>query len=409
MQREHPQWLAGGVQGVMSNVKITGLRDTLTLDVTRPEVADYLRRLIRTAVKEWTFPFLKLDYLYLPAAKNVRFRDPAVTRAQALRKALEIIREEAGETTYLLGCGCPLGSGIGIFDAMRIGPDVDPVWKPHVFRHAWAARGDPTVPAAGNAVRNMLTRAPLHRRWWWNDPDCLLARDAETNLTADERRTLASAIALSGGMVMLSDNLSALSPEALRLAQSLFPPVYRAALLPAWRGEAPPRLAVLPMRGAPGTWWVIGLFNWTDRPINDSIDLREYIRFPDEVTALSFWDGRLTESRGGILERLAIPAHGSILLAVRPRGDGIRYIGSDLHFSQGAEVAEWKAARDTLRTVLRLGREAEGNIWLALPGRPKQARLNGEPIRPEQVAGNIWKFPVRFTHEGKLEIKWKKC
>ncbi|MGD0806304.1 MAG: glycoside hydrolase family 36 protein [Anaerolineales bacterium] len=218
MQREHPQWLAGGVQGVMSNVKITWLRDTLTLDVTRPEVTEYLRRLIRTAVKEWNFPFLKLDYLYLPAARHVRFFDPTVTRAQALRKALEIIRQEAGEKTYLLGCGCPLGSGIGIFDGMRIGPDVDPVWKPHVFHQMWAARGDPTVPAAANAVRNMLTRAPLHRRWWWNDPDCLLARDTETHLTADERRTLATAIALSGGMVLLSDDLSALSLESLRLA-----------------------------------------------------------------------------------------------------------------------------------------------------------------------------------------------
>jgi alpha-galactosidase len=408
MQREHPQWLAGGVQGVMSNVKITWLRDTLALDVTRPEVAEYLRQVIRTAVKEWKFPFLKLDYLYMPAAKHVRFFDPAVTRAQALRKALEIIREAAGEKTYLLGCGCPLGSGIGIFDGMRIGPDVDPVWKPHVFGRVWAARGDPTVPAAANAARNMLTRAPLHRQWWWNDPDCLLARDTETDLTPDERRTLASAIALSGGMVLVSDDLSALPPDSIRLAQSLFPPVYRAAELPAWRSEAPSRLAVLPLRGAQGAWWVIGLFNWSDRPVRDSISLREYVRIPDEATALSFWDERLMETRGGVLEPLEIPAHGSVLLAVRPRGEGAQYIGSDLHFSQGAEVAEWRLARTGLRVVLRLGREAEGFIWLALPGRPQKSTLDEKPIRPENVARNIWKFPVRFTNEGKLEIKWKK-
>jgi alpha-galactosidase len=406
MQREHSQWLAGGVQGVMSNVKITWLRDTLTLDVTRPEVAEYLRQLIRTAVKEWKFPFLKLDYLYLPAAKTVRYFDPAVTRAQALRRALEIIREAAGERTYLLGCGCPLGSGIGIFDAMRIGPDVDPFWKPHVFRQTWAARGDPTVPAAANAARNMLTRAPLHRRWWWNDPDCLLARNAETDLTADERRTLASAIALSGGMVMLSDNLSALSPESIRLAQSLFPPVYRAAHFPAWRGEAPPRLGILPMRSGMGSWWVIGLFNWSDHTVSESINLREYARIPDEATALSFWDGRLMESCGGTLEPQEIPAHGSILLAVRLRGEGTQYIGSDLHFSQGAEVAQWKVTRDGLQARLRLQREAEGNIWLALPGSPVKAAIDGTPIHTIHIQNNIWKFPVRFAREGVLDICW---
>jgi len=408
MQREHREWLAGGVQGIMSNVKITWLRDTLTLDVTRPEVAEYLRLLIRTVVREWKFPFLKLDYLYLPAARSVRFFDPTITRAQALRRTLEIIREEAGEKTYLLGCGCPLGSGIGIFDAMRIGPDVDPVWKPHVFRRTWAARGDPTVPAAWNAVRNMLSRAPLHRRWWWNDPDCLLARDAETDLTADERRTLAAAIALSGGMVMLSDDLSALSPESVRLAQILLPPLYRAAELPAWRGEAPPRVAILPMRGPQGAWWVVGLFNWADRPRKDSINLREWIHSKSEVVALSFWDGRLMESSGGILDTPEIPAHASILLAVRTRGNGVQYIGSDLHFSQGAEVAEWKPARNGLRAVLRLGREAEGAVWIALPAKPVRSTIEGESIQPERISDDVWKVPVRFSKQGILEIRWSR-
>ncbi len=407
MQREHSRWLAGGVQGVMSNVKITWLRDTLTLDVTRPEVADYLRRLIRTAVKEWKFPLLKLDYLYLPAARHVRFFDPTVTRAQALRRTLELIRREAGEKTYLLGCGCPLGSGIGIFDGMRIGPDVDSIWKPHVFGHAWAARGDPTVPAASNAARNMLTRGPLHRRWWWNDPDCLLARDEETRLSAEERRTLAAAIALSGGMVLLSDDLSALSPESLRLAQSLFPPLYRAAILPAWRGGSPPRLAILPMHGPQGAWRVIGFFNWSDHPLRDSIDLRQYFPVPDEAIALSFWDGRLMEIQAGIFTPPPIPAHGSILLALRSWEDRAQYIGSDLHFSQGAEVVEWKATRNALRVGLRLGREAEGNIWLALPGRPVNAALDGAPIRPEFVLKNIWRFPARFMGEGLLIVRWR--
>jgi alpha-galactosidase len=406
--REHPEWLASGAWGIMSNAKITWLRDTQTLDVTRPEVVEHLRRLVRTAVREWKFPFLKLDYLYLPVAKNVRLSDPGVTRAQALRRTLEILREEAGGKTYLLGCGCPLGSGIGIFDAMRIGPDVDPFWKPHVFRRTWAARGDPTVPAGLNSVRNMLARAPLHRRWWWNDPDCLLARAEKTDLTAPERQTLAAAIALSGGMVMISDDVSALTPESVRLAQILFPPLYRAAAFPAWRGEAPPSLAILPMRGPQGAWWVIGLFNWADRPIKDSLDARKWIRKKGEVIAHSIWDGRLMESRGGILEPLEIPAHGSILLAVQPLGGGVQYVGSDLHFSQGAEVAEWKPTRRGLRAMLRLGREAEGNIWLAFPGRPERATLDGKPIRPENILRNIWKIPVRFTNEGNLEIKWKR-
>jgi len=404
--RDHPDWLARKAEGVMSNVKLAWVRETRSLDVTRLEVLNHVQLLIRTAAREWKFPFLKLDYLYLPAVKGARLSDPTVTRAQALRKALEAIRAAAGEKTYILGCGCPLGSGIGIFDAMRIGPDVDSIWKPHLFHHTWAGLGDPTLPAASNSVRNMLARAPLHRRWWWNDPDCLLARDTETRLSPEERRSLAAAIALSGGMVLLSDDLAALSPGAVRLAQSLFPPVYRAAELPAWRGEAPPSIAVLPMRGASGKWWVIGVFNWGDRTAGRSIDLRELTGLSGEPLVFSFWDEQLMKTAGGRLQLADIPPHGSVLLAVRPRTPAVQLVGSNLHFTQGAEVAEWKTSRASLRAVLRVGRAAEGALWLALPGNPFNARLNGDPINCESAGGGLWKIPVRFTRQGTMDIRW---
>jgi alpha-galactosidase len=404
--REHPHWLAPKAEGVMSNVKLAWVRETRSLDVTRPKVLDHIRRIIRTAVQEWKFPFLKLDYLYLPAAKGARLADPTVTRAQALRRALEEIRAAAGEKTYLLGCGCPLGSGIGIFDAMRIGPDVDSTWKPHLFHHTWAGLGDPTLPSAMNAIRNTLARAPLHRKWWWNDPDCLLARDRETHLTLAERRSLAAAIALSGGMVLLSDDLAGLSSEALRLAQSLLPPVYRAAQLPGWRGEAPPVAAVLPMQGALGKWWVIGIFNWEDRSADRIVDLRELTGSTGESIVFSFWDERRLQTEGGRVNLGEIPAHGSVLLAVRPRSPGAQYAGSNLHFTQGLEVAEWKTSRNSLRAVLQLGREAEGAIWLALPGEPIHARVNRDPVRFESAGDGLWKIPVRITGNGIINVRW---
>ena len=47
----------------------------------------------------------------------------------------------------------------------------------------------------------------MHGRLWANDPDCLLVRTDRTKLTLDETRTLASAIGLSGGMMLSSDDL----------------------------------------------------------------------------------------------------------------------------------------------------------------------------------------------------------
>jgi alpha-galactosidase len=407
LAREHPDWLARKAQGVMSNIKLAWIRETRSLDVTRPEAAHHIRRLIHTAVRDWNFPFLKLDYLYLPAVKGARLADPTVTRAQALRRALEQIRAAAGEKTFLLGCGCPLGSGIGIFDAMRVGPDVDSIWKAHLFHHTWAGRGDPTLPAAWNAVRNMLARAPLHRRWWWNDPDCLLARDVNTRLTPAERRSLAAAIALSGGMVLLSDDLTGLSADALRVAQILLPPLYRPATQFFWRGEAASSISVLPVSGALGKWWVIGIFNWSDRPAERSVDLETLTGRRGRWTAFSLWDEKIFKPAGGSLRLADIPAHGSVLLAVRPKTGPAQYVGSNLHYSQGAEVAEWKPTRNGLRAVLRLGRDAEGAFWLSLPDRPLYARLNGDPVPFDGQGEGVWKIPVRFSGDGIVDIRWR--
>jgi hypothetical protein len=53
----------------------------------------------------------------------------------------------------------------------------------------------------------------MHRRLWLNDPDCLMLRARQTQLTADERLALASVIAGSGGMLLISDDMSLLGED----------------------------------------------------------------------------------------------------------------------------------------------------------------------------------------------------
>ena len=74
---------------------------------------------------------------------------------------------------------------------MRIGPDVAPAWAPDE-RNAIPGL-ESTAPATRNAVRNILSRTWMHRRLWLNDPDCLMARTRETDLTPAERAAEVSA------------------------------------------------------------------------------------------------------------------------------------------------------------------------------------------------------------------------
>ena len=78
------------------------------------------------------------------------------------------------------------------------------------------------MPSAKNAIQNILSRSILEPHLWVNDPDCLLVRE-DSNLSLPEVQALATAISITGGAVLISDDMSKLSAERLKLAASLLP------------------------------------------------------------------------------------------------------------------------------------------------------------------------------------------
>jgi len=125
---EHPDWILRDQQG---NPLVAWQHwgvDVYGLDLSLPVVQEWLREVFRTMAEDWDFQFFKVDFLFAAAMSGVR-HDPGMTRAQALRKGLEIVRAAIGDR-FLLGCGAPLGPSVGLVDAMRIGPDVHVDWRP---------------------------------------------------------------------------------------------------------------------------------------------------------------------------------------------------------------------------------------------------------------------------------------
>lgn len=212
VMREHPDWFIRHESGeplrAGFNPKWTRSDDPFAyaMDPSHPAFRQHLERLFRKLTAEFGYSYLKLDFLYAAAAEGAR-HDPNLTRAETLRRGLEAIRTGAGEKAFLLGCGCPLGAAVGLVDGMRIGPDVAPCWG-----------GDgATDPSTVYALDAIVARSFMHRRLWLNDPDCLMLRARETQLTADERTALASVIAASGGMMLISDDMALLDREASAL------------------------------------------------------------------------------------------------------------------------------------------------------------------------------------------------
>ena len=301
---EHPDWFVRNKRGrprfALWNPGWWG--NCYALDTTHPEALEWLRQTFRTIAQEWGYRVLKLDFLFAAAVPGER-HDPRATRAAALRRGLEAIRDGAGDDAFLLGCGCPLGPAVGVVDAMRIGPDVTPFWTNFLSR---VPQRDLHGLATKHAIRNTLTRAFLHRRWWLNDPDCLMVRDTKTQLTVDEVRSLATAIALTDGMIVLSDRVERLAPDRLDMLD-------RTLRLSGGRADAVDLMStdipeVIVSRSAEHT--IVGLFNFSDRGLHKQVDLRTLGVDSAESTATEFWTGAHIAIVDGRVDVGEVPAHG---------------------------------------------------------------------------------------------------
>ncbi len=401
---EHPDWLLRGKFGRPANAGYLWNTFVTALDVTHPDALAYASEAVRRAAHDWKFSYLKLDFLYAAALPG-RYRDPSRTRAQALYAGLQALRQAAGEHTFLLGCGCPLGPAIGLVDAMRIGPDTARNWYPSFGRITSFIRQESNFPSAYFACRNTIARAAMHRRWWINDPDCLLVRET-TSLSQAEVQTVATVIAMCGGSLFLSDDLPSLSPERLRIAESLVPLMGRAPQVLEWFDlETPSRLR-LDLENASGAWHLLALINWDDQPQEITVNLREFGLDPQQsFFAREFWSQKSHRMQRGKLLRERLPAHGSLLLAVRPLNQfQPQYLGSNLHISQGLEVAGWKVSPRRVEIKLERPGDAEGYILLHLPSPPKKALLSGQECPWQLNREGGYQFHLKFHQKALLRI-----
>ena len=225
LAHQHPEWMVKDNKG---KPLISGFFYEFwgyVLDLTRPDVLEHVRSLLHTIAADWGYGFVKTDFVYSGGLPGVR-QDRRMTRSQAFRKGMEAVRQGIGEDTFLLGCGCPYGPAIGLVDAIRIGPDTAPNWAPYLWNFQWATpiiRGEMSVAALRNNVRHTLNMSTVHRRWWWNDPDCLMVRNYNTTLSDDEITSNVSLIGLSGGLMINSDDLTRMPAERQKRIALLTP------------------------------------------------------------------------------------------------------------------------------------------------------------------------------------------
>jgi len=179
---EHNDWILRDENGNLVSAGLNWTGKTYPLDITHPEVLDWLAKLIRKVVG-WGYDYLKLDFLYAGAAIGKRYKD--IPREKAYRNAMQVMRNAAGDA-YILACGAPIVPSLGLCDGIRIGPDVAPYWlnKPLTV---WL--NNPNDTSTQNAIRTSI-----HRLWLKPlvniDPDVLYFRSRHNALKVHEKQLL---------------------------------------------------------------------------------------------------------------------------------------------------------------------------------------------------------------------------
>ncbi len=378
--------------------------EAYALDLTHPEVQDWLCATFETMSREWGYDGFKIDFTFAGALPG-RHHDPRATRAQALRRGLETIRQAIGER-FLLGCGVPLAPAVGVVDAARIGPDVNVTWEP-----VWEA--DLAAPSTENAVRNIIARSFTHGRLWLNDPDCVLIRrrDDLSDLVLNEMRTLVSAIGLSGGLVISGDNFATIRPGRIKYLRQVLPPSGMAAWPVDLFENELPGLLVLPVVREWGRWWVVAVLNWGDHTRRTTIELADLGLDPGaHYHVYNYWRRRYV---GVTRARFTIPRHQpheTTILLLRPVGERPGLLTSTFHVTQGAvEVADvqWEELDEDLGRlrveVVKAGRqEGELLFTVPVPWQVGTVRLNGRRRGVNQIARDV--IGIGFTLEDQAVV-----
>jgi alpha-galactosidase len=324
--RTHPEMMLHTKDGELLFVE-TWLGRCAVLDCTHPDAEAWLRDVITTIVRNWGYEYLKLDALAYAAASAelVMYSLAGTTSSANLRRGLEIIREAAGNETFILGCTCHFGPAIGLVDGMRVGPDVKGTWA------------DGPNPSVRHAMRMALQRNWMHGQWWANDPDCLMVRDSDTALNESEVRFLATGVALSGGLVVVSDDLGSVPESRKEMALALLPSVSIAAR-PVDPADGPtPFLWRTTLEGGRQ---LVGLLNWSDE--DRWVAAAEFLAAGE--VAFDVWNRKLVG-----MGDIRIAPHEGMLFQVSQPGRGARVTGDSGHLTMHGLVQREVSGRVQVR------------------------------------------------------------
>lgn len=309
--------------------------------------------------------------------------------ARTLRRGMGILREALGPQVILRPCSTALNTNLGICNEIGIARDIGNA------SGRWEHMRVETLELASKWF--------MHRRFWLNNPDSLIVGDAGESVgEAIGRVTLH---ALTGGVMFLADRMPELAaqPERLRLVPLVLPSSDRPARpVDLFRigvdGRDYPRLWHLHADTGWGEWEVLGIFNWSEEPLTETVRLADLgLQTGEEYLVWDFWRGELAGRFSADFE-VAVPAGSARCLRIMRVPERPAVLATRMHVTQGlVDLPEvrWDEAAGTLSGVAARAPEESGTVLVYLP--PGWALAADDAA--EMVAPCVARVHIDFTEE----------
>ncbi|NSW90997.1 MAG: alpha-galactosidase [Firmicutes bacterium] len=203
-------------------------------------------------LKEWGVVYCKMDFFALQTSQN---KKKHINIGDLYAKTWESFRKGTGEDMHIAPCSCSTNLQLGYCDSVRIGSDIGNSGH-------W--------PGAYEQFRyGLSTVAALwykNRKFWINDADSI---QIAKGCSLSEARVRATVVALSGGHVMLSEDLRTVDNQRLEIIRRILP-AYPEAAKPINMFENPfpegyPSMWSLTLYTDFGRMVVLAVFNLTQK------------------------------------------------------------------------------------------------------------------------------------------------
>lgn len=364
-----------------------------SLDMSHPEAQEYVRTIVARLSQEWGYRYFKMDGLYTGLAVqqvyvnsgykedglgDAYFYNSQKTNIEIYRDGLKLIRSTAGPDVFFLGCTTTqnmrsYAASFGLVDAMRIGPDNDGTWK------GWVQAS----PVYGS--RHYF----LHNRIWYNDPDPNYVRAV---FTLDEARTMAGWTALAGQLNTNSDWIPDLSIERMEIIKRTIPS-HQAIARPVDLFENdPPRIWLVQDSKSGSNRNVIGIFNWSDKPMEFDIPIVQFgLDNTKNYIAYDFWKNQMFPISKQTIHTSLNP-HASQILSVHPLLDRPFLLSTNRHVTQGiidVESEQWDEKTLTLSGVSQVVGNDPYELRIVIPDTLKWHLKNVRLSTKDEHAGEV--------------------